>query len=115
MVVYRQAPYGHPLRTDPARLAGRYHPGREASPTQYLCLHPLAPFAEFVRGNSLRLPDQARQVRERTWALRLEQDGLLGVGFENARDYGLDARDLVDDDLSRCQAFASEIRDAGVP
>lgn len=115
MIVFRRATYGNPLRTEPARLEGRYHTGEEASPTQYLCLHPLGPFAEFLRGSSLRLPEQVRQARGRTWALRLEQDGLVEVSFDNARDFGLDAADLVDDDLARCQALAAELRDAHVP
>jgi hypothetical protein len=115
MIVYRHATYGNPLRTEPARLEGRFHTGREASPTQYLCLHPLGPFAEFVRGNSLRLPDQVRHVRERTWALRLEQDAPLEITFDNGHDFGLDASDLVDDNLARCQALAAELRDAHVP
>jgi hypothetical protein len=115
MIVFRLATYGNPLRTEPARQPGRYHTGNEPAPTQYLCLHPLGPFAEFLRGNTLRLPEQARQIRERTWVLRLEQDGLLEIGFGNAHEFGLEPDDLVDDDLRRCQAFAGELRNAGSP
>src|SRR5262245_52625447 len=115
MIAYRLATYGSPLRTEPARQSGRYYTGSEPEPTQYLCLHPLGPFAEFLRGNALRLPEQARQVRERTWVLRLEPDALLEIGFDNAQDFGLDPEDLVDDDPERCQALAGELRNAGVP
>jgi RES domain len=97
MIVYRQATFGNPLRTEPGRRAGRYHTGSETSPTQYLCLHPLGPFAEFIRGHSVRLPDQVLQVRERTWALQLEQD------------------ELLDDDPTRCQELANELRAADIP
>jgi RES domain-containing protein len=115
MILYRLATYGNPLRTQPARHPGRYHTGSETAPTQYLCLHPLGPFAELLRGNTLRHPEQARQVRERTWALRFEQDGLLEIGFDNANEFGLDPKDLVDDDVRRCQACADELRNAGSP
>jgi hypothetical protein len=114
MIVYRLATHGNPLRTEPARQPGRYHTGSERAPTQYLCLHPLGPFAEFLRGHTLRLPEQARQVRERTWVLRLEQDRLVEIGFDNAHEFGLEPADLVDDDVRRCQALADELRNAGV-
>jgi RES domain-containing protein len=115
MIVYRQATFGNPLRTEPGRRAGRYHTGSETSPTQYLCLHPLGPFAEFIRGHSVRLPDQVLRVHERTWALQLEQDELLEVGFDNAHEFGLDAAALVDDDPTRCQELANELRAADIP
>jgi RES domain len=114
MIVYRQATYGNPLRTEPARRPARYHTEAETSPTQYLCLHPCGPFAELIRANSLQLPEQVRRVRERTWALRLEQDGLLEISFENAHEFGLAAGDLIDDDPTRCQHLASDLRSKGV-
>lgn len=115
MIVYRQATFGNPLRTEPARQPGRYHAGSESSPTQYLCLHPLGPFAEFMRGHGFRLPEQVRQARARTWALRLGGDALTEVTFENAHEFGVDGAALVDDDPASCQAFAMRLRDAGVP
>lgn len=114
MVVYRQASFGNPLRTEPARRPGRYHTGGERSPTQYVCLHPLGPFAELLRGNSLRLPEQVMQVRARTWALRLVQAELLEIGFDEAHDHGLAASDLVADDHAGCQALADDLRLRGV-
>lgn len=115
MVVYRLATYGNPLRTEPARQPGRYHAGAEESPTQYLCLHPLGPFAEFLRGQSLRSPEQVRHVRERTWALRLELDDLPEVTFANAHEFGLDPQELVADDPSQCRALALRLREDGLP
>jgi len=115
MIVYRLATYGNPLRTESARQPGRYHTGSEPTPTQYLCLHPLGPFAEFLRGHTLRLPVQARQICERTWVLRLEIDELTEIGFDNAQNFGLHPEDLVDDDVRRCQTLAGELRGARVP
>jgi RES domain-containing protein len=111
MVAYRLATYGNPLRTEPARLAARFHSGAELSPTQYLCLHPLGPFAELLRNADLRTPEQVAHVRERTWALRLDVAALPEVGFANARDYGLRPGDLVGDDWRRCQRLGGELRE----
>jgi RES domain len=115
VVVYRQATYGNPLRTEPARQPARYHTEAETSPTQYLCLHPLGPFAELIRVNSLRLAEQIRDVRGRTWALRLEQEELLEITFENAHELGVNPGDLIDDDHTGCQRLAQDLRSRGVP
>jgi RES domain len=115
MIVYRHATFGTPLRTEPARRPGRYHDEDQASPTQYLCLHPLGPLAELMRGNSLRRPEQIRQVRARTWALRLTVDGLLEITFATAAEHGLDPADLVADDQTACRRLAAELRRAGAP
>lgn len=115
MVVYRLATYGSPLRTEPARQPGRYHSGAEESPTQYLCLHPLGPSAEFLRGHGLRSPEQVRQVRQRTWALRLELDQLPEATFANAHEFDVDPADLVSDDPSECQRLALRLRESGAP
>jgi hypothetical protein len=111
MVAYRLSTYGNPLRTEPARKPGRYHTGEEDSATQYVCLHPLGPLAEFMRANDLRRPEQVRQVRQRTWALRLEIDRLPEITLSNADDFGLDATSLVADDPSRCQDLGGRLRD----
>ena len=111
MVAYRLSTYGNPLRTEPARRPGRYHTGAEDSPTQYVCLHPLGPFAEFMRANDLRSADPVRAVRQRTWALRLEVNGLPEVTLSDADDFGLDASSVVADDPSGCQALGVRLRD----
>src|SRR5438477_2859061 len=115
MIGYRLATYGSPLRTEPARQPGRYHSGEEEAPTQYVCLHPLGPFAEFMRSNSLRRPDQAREVRERTWALRLELHDLPVLRFSDAREFGIDPAELVSDDPSACRTLAARLRGDAVP
>jgi hypothetical protein len=113
MIAYRHAKHGNPLRTEPARQAARYHTAAESSPTQYLCLHPLGLFAEIVRANSLRQADQARHVRARTWALRLDDEGLMEIGFEKAGEFAVEAADLVDDDPTACQRLAADLRARG--
>ena len=71
-VAYRLASWRRPLRTEPSRVAGRFNRMTEESPTQYVCLHPLGPWAEFVRGSGLVTPEQLAFVRHRTWALRVD-------------------------------------------
>jgi hypothetical protein len=115
MIVYRHATFGTPLRTEPARQPGRYHDEDQASPTQYLCLHPLGPLAELMRGNSLRRPEQIRHVRARTWALRLTVTELTELTFGNAHEHGVDAADLVADDQAECRRLAAALRRAGTP
>ena len=115
MIVYRHATFGTPLRTEPARRPGRFHDEAQAVPTQYLCLHPLGPLAELMRGHSLRRAEQIRRVRARTWALRLEVPGLVEIAFDSAVGHGLEAADLVADDQTRCRALAADLRRAGAP
>jgi len=85
----------------------------EASPTQYLCLHPLGPWAEFLRASELRTAEQLALVRHRTWALRIDLAGLARIGFEEAAAHGLRPGDLVSDDLRACHRLADRLRANG--
>ncbi|HYI19395.1 MAG TPA: RES family NAD+ phosphorylase [Solirubrobacteraceae bacterium] len=114
-VAFRLASWRRPLRTEPSRVAGRFHRMTEESPTQYLCLHPLGPWAEFVRASGLETPAQLALVRHRTWALRVELDGLPRIGFGEAAEHGLRPGDLVSDDLRACHRLADRLRAARVP
>jgi hypothetical protein len=112
-VAFRLASWRRPLRTEPSRVAGRFHRVTEESPTQYVCLHPLGPWAEFLRSSDLRTPEQLVLVRHRTWALRLDVADLLRIGFAEAADHGLRPGDLVSDDLRACHRLADRLRAAG--
>lgn len=114
-VAYRLASYATPLRALPSRVPARFHRGDEVTPTQYLCLHPLGPFAELMRGHDLRNAGQVAQVRARTWALVVELDGLLRIGFDVAEEHGIRPGGLVGDNHRPCQALADRLRLAGVP
>jgi hypothetical protein len=113
VVAYRLASWRRPLRTEPSRVPGRFHRSTEESPTQYLCLHPLGPWAEFLRAAGLATPEQLAVVRHRTWALRIDLDGLARIGFAEAADHGLRPGDLVSDDLRACHRLADRLRAAG--
>jgi RES domain len=110
VAAYRLASWRRPLRTEPSRITGRFHRMTEGSATQYLCLHPLGPWAEFMRASDLRTVEQLALVRHRTWALRLDLAGLARIGFEEAGAYGLRPGDLVSDDLRACHRLADRLR-----
>jgi hypothetical protein len=114
-VAFRLAAWRRPLRTEPSRVAGRFNRETEESPTQYLCLHPLGPWAEFLRRSGLGTAEQLALVRHRTWALRIDLSGLMRIGFAEAAEQGLRPGDLVSDDLRACHRLADRLRAAGVP
>jgi hypothetical protein len=115
VAAYRLASWRRPLRTEPSRVAGRFHRMTEESPTQYACLHPLGPWAEFLRASGLRSAEQLALVRHRTWALRVDVAGLPRIGFDEAAAYGLRPGDLVSDDPRACHRLADRLRADGVP
>jgi RES domain len=111
MIVYRFATYGTPLRTVSASQPGRYNFAAEPDPTQYLALHPLGPLAELMRNADLRMPDQIRAVRTRTWALDVRLDDVPEVTFDTAAQYEISADELVSDDYRACQGLAGRLRE----
>jgi RES domain len=115
VAAFRLASWRRPLRTEPSRVAGRFHRMTEESATQYLCLHPLGPWAEFLRASDLRTAEQLAFVRHRTWALRLDHAGLARIGFSEAAEYGLRPGDLVSDDHRACHRLADRLRADGTP
>jgi RES domain-containing protein len=110
VVCFRRADYATPLRAIAAAQPGRWHDAAAASPTQYLCLHPLGPLAELMRSQDLRTPEQVLAVRTRTWAIDVPLAGLLEITFGNAREHGISADDLVADDHTACRRLAAELR-----
>jgi hypothetical protein len=112
---YRLASWGRPLRTESSRVPGRFHAPAQEEPTQYLCLHPLGPWAEFLRGHDLRTVEQVRLVSHRVWALRLDLEGLTHVGFDEAAAHRVRPGDLVSDDYRACHRLARRLRAEGAP
>jgi RES domain-containing protein len=106
---FRVASWDTPLRVNPNRHAGRWnHAGAPA--TQYIALHPLGTWAEYLRWHGIRDAARARELRLGAWALRVFAEEVLAVGFENARELGLRAEDLVGGDWAPCQAAAERLR-----
>ena len=115
VVAYRLSSWESPLRTEPSRIDGRYHRASELEPTQYLCLHPLGPWAELMRAKDLRMREQVLAVRERTWAVVVDVKGFVRVSFADASRHGLRASDLVATDYRACQRLADRMRALDVP
>jgi RES domain-containing protein len=109
VVAYRLAGWDTPLWASPNRRAGRFHAEGDP-PTQYWSLHPMTPWAELLRYDDRRTPEEADDVRARLWVGRLELDGVRRIGFADASRVQLVDADLVDDDWSACQALARRLR-----
>ncbi len=112
---FRVAAWDTPLRVHPNRNPGRFNRA-QSPPTQYIALHPLGSWAEYIRWHGLHDPHQLRSIRLGVWVLRVSVRELLTIDFDNAEQHGMRARELIADDWSRCQALADELRaDPGRP
>jgi RES domain-containing protein len=108
-VAFRLAGSSTPLWARANPRASRYnHAG--VGPTQYLSLHPLTPWAEYLRAQDIRTGERLRGVRARIWALRVHADEFFDLGFDNADELGLDPPDLVTDRHDACRDFADRWR-----
>lgn len=115
-VGFRISDWDTPLRPNPNRSPGRYN--RAGSPpTQYICLHPLGPWAEYLRYHDLRRPEDAADRRLNVWALRVDLADAVEIDFENASQiFKVPPEDLVGDDYTVCQELADRLRvDAAAP
>lgn len=111
VVAFRIADWVSPLRVNPSRHAGRYH--RLSEVAQYLCAHPLGPYAEFLR-RERPSPGMLGQFRHRLWALRVPLDRAVEITWDNAGEFGVSPDDLVADGHEPCQELADRLRAAGV-
>lgn len=109
LIVYRLADWDTPVRVQPHRNAGRFNRAGRAL-AQYASLHPLGPWAEYMRANGIRTLDALLRVQARTWALRLPQDHIVELTYGNAPEFDLDPFALVSDDWGPCQDFADHCR-----
>lgn len=109
IVGYRVADWDTPLWISPNRSASRWwSPGLVV---QYWSLHPLTPWAEYVRGSNIRTIEEASQIVLRPWAAEIDIPiDAVELSFDKAAELGLDPSALVDDDWSRCQAWVATER-----
>jgi hypothetical protein len=92
LIAFRSTAYYKPLWVEPNFLAGRFNRAG-AGPVQYFCLHPLGALAEALRWMPEGL-DPA-EVRRPVWAMRLPDDPVTTIGFDEARDWGIEPYALV--------------------
>lgn len=115
LVGFRVASWDTPLRVNPNRQPGRFNYAGSAA-TQYIALHPLASWAEYMRWHDLREPGALREIRLGVWVIRIIAQDLLVLDYNNAQALGTNAESLISDDWSRCQELAQRLRaDRGAP
>lgn len=109
VTAFRVSDWDTPFWPGPNRNEGRFNAigGRI---TQYWSLNPLTPWAEYLRGQDIRTFDDARDLRLRPWAARIQLPAdTLSITFETAAEAGIAAADLIDDDQGRCRAWAQAL------
>jgi RES domain-containing protein len=106
---FRISNYDTPFWVSPNRRDGRYNRAGEGE-TQYVCLHPLGCWAEYMRGQEIRTPEAAEFFRSRIWAVEADIGAAEEITFDNAANYGLQPDDLIADDVGGCQAFGGRAR-----
>jgi hypothetical protein len=109
VIGYRIADWDTPLRVGPNRSAGRFNRA-SSEPTQYLCEHPLGPWAEYLRREERRTHEQVIALRMRVWVVRLAEEEVFALTFDNAVDHGLSAEQLVSSDWHACQQLGDRWR-----
>lgn len=110
---FRISSWKTPLYVNPPRRPGRFH-AAGSPPTQYVCLHPLGPWAEYLRNGDLRNPEDIGDLRLNVWALKLDLSDALWLDFEAAErkteEPEMRPEDLVSDDHTACRQFADRLR-----
>jgi hypothetical protein len=111
LVAYRWADYDTPLWANANRGPGRWHRAG-SEPTQYWSLHPLGPWAEYLRFHGMRENADLAGTASRTWGAQFAFDDheIASITFATAEAWAIDAGDLVSDDYRRCQALADVLR-----
>lgn len=105
---YRLANWDTPLWISPNRRPSRFV--ADGQIVQYWSLHPLTPWAEFLRFHNVTDPDEAGELLLRPWVAELQlPEDTIEVDFDNARDFGIEPEALVEEDHSRCQAWAASL------
>jgi RES domain-containing protein len=112
---YRISAWDTPLRVNPNRTGARFNVSGSPA-TQYLCLHPLGPWAEYLRFHNLRDGNALGAHRLRLWAVRVDLTDALEITFATAERYGLLQDELTDDSYDACRRLADRLRhDASAP
>lgn len=112
-VAYRLAGHRVPLRNLPSAAPGRFHRPTDDEPTHYACLHPLGPWAEFMRANGIDTPERAALIAHRVWVLRADLEPLTRITFETAELFGITPAHLVSADQRHCRDLADRMRAEG--
>ncbi len=112
-MAFRATTYDTPLWVRPNRRPGRWSQPSDQTIAQYCSLDPAAPYAEFVRNEGID-EAEAAEARVGLWQLRVDEGAVLDISTpEQAEKAEVAWSALSDDDWSRCQELAVEVRGAG--
>jgi RES domain len=112
-VAFRWSDYDVPLWTRANTSPLRWNRARQG-PTQYLSLTPEGSWAELIRAERLRTPEELHMVSMPMWVLRVIETNLADYStFERAQTAGFPLEALVDEDYERCQSEAERLRAKG--
>ncbi|HUN79421.1 MAG TPA: RES family NAD+ phosphorylase [Solirubrobacteraceae bacterium] len=112
-VAFRWSDYDVPLWTRPNTSPLRWNRAHQDA-TQYLSVTPEGSWAELIRSERLRTPEELRLVSMPLWVLRIRETNLADYStFERAQDAGFPPEALVGEDYERCEAEAERLRDNG--
>lgn len=107
---WRRADWDTPLWALPNTRAGRYNAAGTA-PTQYVCLHPWAPWAEVLRWEDRRTAQEAAELAGRVWSVQVSlPEPPAEITFDAAADWGVSAEELVAEDYRACQQLAQQAK-----
>jgi RES domain-containing protein len=110
---FRYSDYDVPLWARANSRDGRWQRARTV-PTQYLSLSVDGSWAELVRWENLRTPEELQLVRMPMWVLRIRESRLADYStFELAEAAGFPPDALIDEDYTRCQEEGDRLRAAG--
>jgi RES domain len=109
LITYRFASWDTPLWVNPNRSPGRFNRA-ESAPTQYLCLHPLGPWAEYLRREGFTGIEELLELRGRVWVLRVNEAEIFDLNFGSAAQLDIAPQHLVGDEHGPCQELADRCR-----
>lgn len=107
---FRYANWDTPFWVNPNRSEHRYNHSRSPA-TQYLSIHPLTPWAEYLRNENRTAIQDVLDIQGRVWSARITvPDDAIHLTFDNVSDFDLEPEDLISDDHGPCQALADRLR-----
>lgn len=104
VVAFRLANWDTPLWISPNRRLGRYAP--EGGIVQFWSLHPLTPWAEYLRAQGISDPAEVKELLVRPWVGEIDlPSDTVEITFDNAADLGIAPNALIDDNHSACREW----------
>lgn len=111
VVGYRHAAYDSPWWVNANAQPGRFHRAFEEA-TQYVALHPLGPAAEVLRHHvgPEASPEVLESLALNLWAVIIDLEELVQIGFDECADHGITPQELVGDDWVPTHQLADRLR-----